>query len=105
MLISQMAKDGKINIVIGKGLSISGHAEVFEPVLNLLHRGHQGPSWLSFSPRQQRVYINKFAIARPFKKRGSAGSRAWICSDQMPWALVATSHQRRCLEASARNNR
>ena len=45
MLISQMAKDGKINIVIGKGLSILGHAELFEPVLNLLHRGHQGPSW------------------------------------------------------------
>src|SRR5215469_8092929 len=69
-----MAKDGKINIVIGKGLSIPGHAEVFEPVLNLLHRSHQGPSWLSFGPRQQRVYINKFAIARPFKKRGSASS-------------------------------
>ena len=27
MLISQMAKDGKINIVIGKDLSVLGHAE------------------------------------------------------------------------------
>src|SRR5215472_3195413 len=39
-----MAEDGKIDIVIGKGLSILGHAELFEPVRNLLHGGHRDPS-------------------------------------------------------------
>jgi hypothetical protein len=43
VLIGQMAEDGKIDIVIGKGFSILGHAELFEPLRNLLHRGHQDP--------------------------------------------------------------
>jgi hypothetical protein len=42
VLISQMAKDGKIDVVIGKGLSILSYAEFFEPVCNLLHSRTRG---------------------------------------------------------------
>ena len=37
VLIGQVAKDRKINAVLGKALRVLGHAELFEPVRNLLH--------------------------------------------------------------------
>jgi len=39
ILIGQMAKYRDIDPVLGKGLGVLGHAELFEPVRNLLHRG------------------------------------------------------------------
>jgi hypothetical protein len=49
-----MAKDGKIDIVVGKDLSVLGHAEFFEPVRNLLHAAHhrsrRGMTELSTTP-------------------------------------------------------
>ena len=39
MLISQFGKDREINAVLGKTLRVLGHAEFFQPVGNLLHRG------------------------------------------------------------------
>jgi hypothetical protein len=43
---------------------------VFEPVRNLLHRGHRGPVGTrpSFSPRQQTVYTDTSPISLPFLK-------------------------------------
>ena len=38
VLIGQIAKDGGIDVVLGKALRVLGHAEFFEPVRNLLHR-------------------------------------------------------------------
>ena len=38
VLIGQVAKDRDINAVLGKTLRVLGHAELFEPVRNLLHR-------------------------------------------------------------------
>ena len=38
VLISQMGKCRDINPVLGKALSVLGHAELIEPVRNLLHR-------------------------------------------------------------------
>ena len=38
VLIGQMAQHRDINIVLGKPLDVLGHAEIFEPVCNLLHR-------------------------------------------------------------------
>ena len=38
VLIGQVAKDREINAVFSKTVCILGHAEVFEPVPNLLHR-------------------------------------------------------------------
>jgi hypothetical protein len=38
MLIGQMAKNRKIDIVIREDLSILGHPELLEPVRDLLHR-------------------------------------------------------------------
>ena len=39
VLIGQVAKDGGIDVALGKALRVLGHAERFEPVRNLLHRG------------------------------------------------------------------
>src|ERR1700758_2035267 len=39
VLIGQFAKDREINAVFSKTLRVLGHAELFEPVGNLLHRG------------------------------------------------------------------
>jgi hypothetical protein len=41
VLIGQVAKDGGVNVALGKALRVLGQAERFEPVRNLLHRGHQ----------------------------------------------------------------
>jgi hypothetical protein len=34
-----VGENGDVNVVLGKALSVLGHAECFEPVRNLLHRG------------------------------------------------------------------
>src|SRR5215831_3620756 len=39
VLISQMRESRDTDPVFGKALRILGHAELFEPVCNLLHRG------------------------------------------------------------------
>jgi hypothetical protein len=43
-----------MNVLVGKALRVLGHTEFFEPVRDLLHRGHQGSdvAYLSFGPRQ-----------------------------------------------------
>src|SRR6516164_1548215 len=43
ILIGQIAKYRDINTVLGKGPRVLGHAEFFEPVSNLLHRGVSCP--------------------------------------------------------------
>jgi hypothetical protein len=43
ILIGQIAKYRDINPVLGKALRVLGHAELFEPVSNLLHRGASCP--------------------------------------------------------------
>jgi hypothetical protein len=39
MLIGQVGENGDVDVVLGKALGVLGHAERFEPVRNLLHRG------------------------------------------------------------------
>ena len=39
VLIGQMAESRDINAVLSKALRVLGHAELFEPVRNLLHCG------------------------------------------------------------------
>jgi hypothetical protein len=39
VLICQISKDGKIDVVLGKALSVLPETELLEPVRNLLHRG------------------------------------------------------------------
>src|SRR5262249_9460384 len=49
VLVGEITQDTHvIDAVISKELGVLGHAELFEPVRNLLHRGHQGRSWSSF---------------------------------------------------------
>jgi hypothetical protein len=43
MLLGQVGKNGNIDLVFGKTLSVLGHAEFFQPVGNLLHGGHRDP--------------------------------------------------------------
>jgi hypothetical protein len=38
VLVCQMAENREIDIVISKTLGVLGHAELFEPISNLLHR-------------------------------------------------------------------
>ena len=39
VLIGQVAKNRDVNVAFGKALRVLGHAELFEPLRNLLHRG------------------------------------------------------------------
>ena len=39
VVISQVREDREINSIFGKTLGVLGHAELFEPFCNLLHRG------------------------------------------------------------------
>jgi hypothetical protein len=43
VLIGQIAEYRDIDLVLGKGLGILGHPELFEPIRNLLHRGASRP--------------------------------------------------------------
>ena len=47
VLIGQVGEDGEINAVFSKTLRILGHAELFEPVRNRLHRGPSSRTVLS----------------------------------------------------------
>jgi hypothetical protein len=42
VLISQVRQDWCVDVILGKALGILGHAEFFEPVSDLLHRGPAG---------------------------------------------------------------
>ena len=58
VLIGQMAEYRDIDLVLGKALGVLGHAELFEPVRNLLHRGASptrtsAPESLSDKPSAQ----------------------------------------------------
>ena len=37
VLIGQVAKDGGVDVALGKALRVLGHAELFEPIRDLLH--------------------------------------------------------------------
>jgi hypothetical protein len=38
MLIDQVRENGNIDLVLDESVNLFGHAELFEPVCNLLHR-------------------------------------------------------------------
>ena len=38
MPVGQVGKNREINAIFGKALRVLGHAELFEPIANLLHR-------------------------------------------------------------------
>src|SRR5262249_8395954 len=54
VLIGQVRKDGEINAAFSKTLSVLGHAELFEPVSNLLHWRPPTDFALSVLDRQDR---------------------------------------------------
>jgi hypothetical protein len=71
VLIREIRKDAEVNAIFDETLGILAHAELFEPVRNLLHRGHQGPvvACLNFGPPQHRVYTDRSAVARVAAQR------------------------------------
>src|SRR5580693_1367793 len=65
VLIGQVGENSEIYVVLGKALSVLGHAELFEPVRNLLHRGSStgfaaAQAWSSYfwseATKRRRVY-------------------------------------------------
>ena len=64
VLIGQMGQDGEIDVVLGKTLAVLGHAELFEPVPDLLHCGAA-----SHSPSGEHIRLRG---CRPFRLRRSA---------------------------------
>ena len=40
VVIGQVTQNAEINIILSKALNMLLHTELFEPVRNLLHRGH-----------------------------------------------------------------
>src|SRR5215472_269226 len=75
MLLGQIGKNENIDLVFGKTISVLGHAELFEPVRNLLHRGYQGRGRV-FGTAIKSVPLT--AIARLVKKqrRARPGTRS-----------------------------
>ena len=65
MLLGQVGKNGNIDLIFGKTLSVLGHPEFFEPLRNLLHGGHQrsrhGMTKFSITA----AYTNMLAPTRP----------------------------------------
>jgi hypothetical protein len=41
VLVREVGKDAQVNAIFDKAIGVLGHPEHFEPVRNLLHRGHQ----------------------------------------------------------------
>jgi hypothetical protein len=41
VLVRQIRQDARIDVILSKALSVLPETELFEPVGNLLHRGHQ----------------------------------------------------------------
>src|SRR6185369_5209627 len=68
MLIGQVRENGHINVVLGKSLRVLGHAELFEPVGNLLHRSRLGGFALSAVDRQHQVYHARRLFTAPAAK-------------------------------------
>ena len=61
VLISQIAEDRDIDIVLGKSLRVLGHAELFEPVRNLLHGGTASGSRFRYNVPLQ---LKRLAVSR-----------------------------------------
>src|SRR6202035_5055055 len=59
VLICQVAKDRKINAVFSKASRVLGHAELFEPIGNLLHG--RKPTATEFTVLSRRGYSTKLA--------------------------------------------
>jgi hypothetical protein len=66
-LLGQVGKNGNIDLVFGKTLSVLGHPEIFEPLRNLLHGGHQrsrrGMTEFSTTATES-LYLNLRAVER-----------------------------------------
>ena len=65
VLIGQVAKDGGVDIALGKALRVLGHAERFEPVRNLLHLPPPAVSTPSVWTGKTEVYHTQKSCSAP----------------------------------------
>ena len=87
ILIGQMAQYRDINFVLGKALRVLGHAELFEPVRNLLHRGLS----LHHAARSTRMSISLRSVAKSIGLVNSASapfSKALRFVSASPYAVI-----------------
>jgi hypothetical protein len=68
MLIDQVRENGNIDLVLDESVDLFGHAELFEPVCNLLHRGNR--QTLAFSYSLMRRLLTWVKATEPEKWRG-----------------------------------
>ena len=112
ILISQMGERRDIYSVLGKASRVLGHAELFEPVRNLLHRGHRQLSSPTELPDHhgREIYSPNPGHRMTPGNSGQAGykaafiSRTFRCLSGvcMPASKTYNRYAARCLE-EARN--
>jgi hypothetical protein len=71
VLVGQVAEHRDINTVLYKALGILGHAELFEPVCNLLHRLRLATYTLSVLDRQDTKSITNALIYCTIRRRAA----------------------------------
>jgi hypothetical protein len=75
VLIRQLRKNVDLYTLFGKPIGVLGNAELFEPVRNLLHRGHRGPVgtcprfWITATRRLYRLVRDSTRPYRDFRSR------------------------------------
>src|SRR5215475_2878709 len=85
VLIGQVGKDREINAVFSRTLGVLGHAELFEPVGNLLHPGPLGilrsPLWTDRTeslPHAPTFCSARTGVACPIRVNRDCAGRAEI---------------------------
>ena len=92
ILICQIPENREIDIVVSKALGVLGHPKLFEPVRNLLHRGHRTPQSCSNNLWTRAIEIETLSQYLP---RG-------ICRSSVQLALNLTNVTRLIERVSAR---
>ena len=62
VLVRQLAENLNIDVVLGEASRILGHAELFEPICNLLHRGPPADLALSVLDRQEKELYHTYYL-------------------------------------------
>jgi hypothetical protein len=83
VLIAQIAEDRHVNIVLGEPLDVLGHAELFEPLRNLLQCGLPAKFSIGYG---RELPPPKIALARP---RGMASIGRRVTRRLTPLGSIA----------------
>jgi hypothetical protein len=103
ILIGQVAKNGEVNVIIGKTLRVLGHPEVLEPIRNVHRRAHADlpattkAESLAIDPKACRTAARKL---RKIQEENCAGPATrlgiWLClSGRDPMRGFRANNERR----------